>query len=426
MRYAEAQQKKVEGEELMLERVIDAYNPNGEVERDTKVEATLEAELGKLETKIEATNLASQAFHGETGEFHDRPVDDSDIHRELKYEHLQEQEQAVEEAQETKLWKLASKKVENQMVKEKLYMHRRGQLEHETHQRLAQEADAMRRAAAATGTLSEGEILRVLDISKEDLDTMITTMATFGRDGHENMTALWIDDKLAASRSKVEYASAKMLEAVKHKVEAFKEFPADYSDRQFLKRLARLLEDTRAEIKTVEDVKEIERGRLEKWDKSDGEKLTYSLGLAIQGVTGNVEFKSHLQRFDTDRLAHANMSTTDACDVLSNVVHNGMIPAYNSIHHQKETLDAMSKIPSFITAGMPLHLQDTMTNRTSAMLNMAYAHNLALKEVASVIVQEASPVVLNRLHCAMSGAPLRRGFGFGLVVAAAALAWLAQ
>ncbi|CAK0876867.1 unnamed protein product [Prorocentrum cordatum] len=190
----------------------------------------------------------------------------------------------VEEHREAKLWKLATKKVENQMVKEKLYLHRRAMLEHETHQWLAQEAEAMRRTAATLGALGEdGEILQMLDISKGDLDGMMIAMETFGRQGHDNMTGLWIEDKLAASRSKVEYASAKMLEAVKHKVETFKSMnPSDYDDRQFLVRLAHLLDDTRAEIGSVEEVKERERGRLENWDKADGEKLTYSLGLSPQ------------------------------------------------------------------------------------------------------------------------------------------------
>jgi len=428
VRRAEAQLDTLMGEEGMIERVLDAYNAKGEVERDAKYEATLEAELGNMEKEIKATDSESKAFHGETEEFHVRGDGaESDIHQELKLEHRQDRAEEVEEHREAKLWKLATKKVENQMVKEKLYLHRRAMLEHETHQWLAQEAEAMRRTAATLGALGEGEILQMLDISKGDLDGMMIAMETFGRQGHDNMTGLWIEDKLAASRSKVEYASAKMLEAVKHKVETFKSMnPSDYDDRQFLVRLAHLLDDTRAEIGSVEEVKERERGRLENWDKADGEKLTYSLGLALQGVTGNVEFKSHLQRIDTARLAHVNM--TDACGVLSDMVHSCMVPAYNSIHHQKETIDKMSRIPRAITANMPSHVQDTMANRTAAMLNMAYAHNLALKQVATVIVKEASPVVLSRLHCAISGAPQRRGLGlgFGVATVAAAVAWLVQ
>merc|ERR1719291_1342765 len=251
---------------------------------------------------------------------------------------------------------------------------------------------------------------------------MITQIDALSGFEPKDVPALWIEEKLEGSRRKYAATSAKMAEAIKHKLETFKSSHLDYDDKQFLARLAQLFSETKAEIKSFEETRDALMKRLQGWDKSNGEKLTYTLALAIDGATSSGEFRSHILRADTDSLRHADMG--QACEMLGNVVRSSMQPAYVSLTRQKATLDGMSKIAPTITATMPSYIQETVANRTSTLLEMAYAENLALKETAATILKEASPVVLSRLHCAMRSASLRPGLGAAVV--AAALAWLAR
>jgi len=312
----------------------------------------------------------------------------------------------------------ARKAVDSAKAQERMYLSRAWALEHETKARFVQEAGAMRQEAAS-GTLSEHEVLRLLDITSADLANMTSALSSFGPD---DVPALWIEERLEGSRRKSAATSAKMAEAVKHKLETFKSTHRDYDDKQFLARLAQLFNETKAEIRSFEETRDALMKRLQGWDKSNDEKLTYTLALAIDGATSSGEFRSHILRADTDSLRHAD--TSQACELLGKVVRSSMQPAYQSLARQKEALDGMSKIAPTITATMPSYIQETMANRTAALLEMAYAENLALRETAATILKEASPVVLSRLHCAMRSASLRPGFGAAVV--AAVLAWLAQ
>jgi len=287
-----------------------------------------------------------------------------------------------------------------------------------------EEADALRKAAVENGALPEDEMLQLLDISKQDMDNITITLAGFARKRPEDMTAVWIEEKLDSSRSKLAIASSKMVEAIKHKVDNFKNHHTDYDDHQFLALLARTLNETMGEIRTFEETKDFQMKKFQGWDKANGEKLTLSLAQAIQGVTGSVEFRSYLLRIDTASLTDIR-PTHEACAYLTNLVTTAMAPAYQSLAHQKEKLDGISKIVPSVTARYPTFIQDRMGVRAAALLNMAYMENLAFKEAAVNIMQDASPVVMGRLHCTMHSASVRSRFGV-VAVLAALMTWLAQ
>jgi hypothetical protein len=343
--------------------------------------------------------------------------------REEKAERKLEKELAKEESQAAKLMVNARKQVDSAIAKEKMYLHHRPAVEHETQMRLADEADTLRKESIAKGPLLEDDILQLLDIAKHDLDNITSILAAFAKQPPQNMTAVWIEEKLDASRSKLAIASAKMLEAIKHKVEFFKNNHLDYDNHQFLALLSRTLNETIGEVRSFEEAKDYQMTRLQGWDKANGEKLTLSLAQAIhQGMTGSVEFRSHLMQIDTARLASLQMS--EACGYLTDVVVAAMAPAYQSLARHREKLDNMSRITPTVTATYPTFIQDRMGARATALLNMAYMENLALKEAAASIVQEASPVVMDRLRCTMRSASARSGLGVAALVAVTA--WLAQ
>jgi len=332
--------------------------------------------------------------------------------------HKMEKAQAQEESQATKEIVLARKWWASIEAKGKSYEHERGVMEHESGVRLSKMADAMRQEAA-NGTLSLDEIVSLLDITAKDYDNMTRTIASFGR---ENMTGVWIEEKLRESGLKTAGASAKMLGVVNHSVEEFKSSHRDYTDHQFLVALSQLLNETKSEIISFQQTKDKLANRLQHWDGGNGEKLTYNLAVAFQGVTDSVEFRNHLSNIDSVSLAHANVS--EACSLLSNLVLYNMQPAYKSVGLQKQKLDDLSKIAPSVIRTLPSDVQGTMARRTAAVVNMAYVEHLALMESATIILKEAAPIVIQRLHCHMKSASPR--VGFGAAVIAAALAWLAQ
>jgi len=410
-RRAESQFQQEEREEGLLTNVVDKMDR--EVDQADSEVKDLERKLGQLEGAVRRGRLDSRKDAGGAGgvaewtvapedeqepggTWYDEKVDPA-VRRQQRALAREEKAFGQEQSQEAKLMVHARGLVDRSKAQERMYL----------------------RQAAANGTLSEGEALRLLDITSGDLANMTRTLSGFGP---KDVPALWIEERLEASRRKSAASSAKMVEAIRHKLETFKSTHLDYDDKQFLARLAQLFSEAKAEIKEFEETRDMIMKRLQGWDKSNGEKLTYTLALAIDGATSSGEFRSHLLRADTDSLRHADMG--QACELLGNVIHSSMQPAYKSLQQQKATLDGMSKIVPTITATMPSYIQETMANRTAALLEMAYGENLALKETAANILKEASPVVLSRLHCAMRSASLRPGFA--AAVAAAALAWLAQ
>merc|ERR1740138_956188 len=307
-----------------------------------------------------------------------------------------DQAQAKEEGLANKDIALARKGWAKFEAREKTYEHERGVMEHEAGVRLSKKADAMRREAA-NGTLSMEQILTLLDMTEQDYDNMTRTIAAFE---HTNMTGLWIEDKLRESGLKTAGASAKMLEVVNHTVEEFKSNQHDYDDHQFLVTLARLLNDTKSELTSFQQTKDKLANRLQHWDGANGEKLTYNLAVALQGVTDSIEFRNHLSHIDSASLKYA--STSEACGLLSNLVHHNMHPAYKSVGLQKQKLDDMSKIAPSVIRTLPSNIQGTMAKRTAAVVNMAYTEHLALMESASIVLKEAAPLVIKRLHCHIS------------------------
>merc|ERR1740138_437882 len=321
-----------------------------------------------------------------------------------------DQAQAKEEGLANKDIALARKGWAKFEAREKTYEHERGVMEHEAGVRLSKKADAMRREAA-NGTLETDQILALLDMTERDYDNMTRTIAGFE---HTNMTGLWIEEKLRESGLKTAGASAKMLEAVNHTVEDFKSTPNDYDDHQFLVTLAHLLNNTKSEIISFQQTKDKLANRLQHWDGANGEKLTYNLAVALQGVTDSVEFRNHLSHLDSASLKYA--STSEACGLLSNLVHHNMHPAYKSVGLQKQKLDDMSKIAPSVIRTLPSNIQGTMAKRTAAVVNMAYVEHLALMESATIVLKEAAPIVMKRLHCHISSAA-RSGLGAAALAA---------
>jgi len=415
-RHAESLTKREEREEMMLENVVDSMEKEGDSE-DRAVE-----EIERVGEKLESKEVQwergrkIEELRGADGQWFEDPV--------FKNEELRERSQdadfAREESQATRLLVQARKQVDSAKAWEKLELHRRDALEHESRARLGTEANALRHAAAMNGTLFKDEILQALDISKQELTKISDTLSGWRND---SVSGVWIEGRLDESRAKAAIASAKMLEAIRYNVETLKAHHQDYDDHQFLVRLAHLLNETRAEVTGVENFDDVLMGKLRHWDEGNNETLTYTLAVALQGVTRSVEFKNHLMRMDTARLAHA--STSEACALLGKMVQANLQPAYRVIELQRQSLDSLSKVAPSITAHMPDYVQTTMINRTASVLNMAFVEHLALKEAATVIAQDAVPLVLERLRCVASGAERVAAPALPALLGAAA-AWLAQ
>mmetsp|Transcript_25187 Transcript_25187/g.70409 ORF Transcript_25187/g.70409 Transcript_25187/m.70409 type:complete len:515 (-) Transcript_25187:463-2007(-) len=415
-RHAESAAQKEEREQKLLEKVADSMEQ--EADTESKAVEDVERQAEKLEGKQVRWQRGKEVeeLRGADGQW----IEDPAFKNEELRERSQDADFAREESQEAKALVLARKQLDSARASERMELHRRAALEQEARARLAQEADAMRREAARNGTLSEESVRRALDVSKKELGRVIGTFAHWSSDG---VSGLWIEGRLEESRVKAAISSAKMLEAIKHKVATFKAQSEGYDDHQFLARLAQLLNETRAEVTGVENFDDVLMGKLRHWDEGNNETLTYTLAVALQGVTRSVEFKNHLQRMDTARLGHAK--ATEACGLLGKIVQANLQPACRGIELQRQSLDSLSKVAPSITAHMPDYVQTTMINRTASVLNMAFVEHLALKEAATAIMQDASPLVMDRLKCTMSGSVGQRP-ALGLALAAAAAAWLAQ
>jgi len=415
-RHAESAAQKEEREQKLLEKVADSMEQ--EADTESKAVEDVERQAEKLEGKQVRWQRGKEVeeLRGADGQW----IEDPAFKNEELRERSQDADFAREESQEAKALVLARKQLDSARASERMELHRRAALEQEARARLAQEADAMRREAARNGTLSEESVRRALDVSKKELGRVIGTFAHWSSDG---VSGLWIEGRLEESRVKAAISSAKMLEAIKHKVATFKAQSEGYDDHQFLARLAQLLNETRAEVTGVENFDDVLMGKLRHWDEGNNETLTYTLAVALQGVTRSVEFKNHLMRMDTARLAHA--STSEACALLGKMVQANLQPAYRVIELQRQSLDSLSKVAPSITAHMPDYVQTTMINRTASVLNMAFVEHLALKEAATVIAQDAVPLVLERLRCVASGAERVAAPALPALLGAAA-AWLAQ
>jgi len=289
--------------------------------------------------------------------------------------------------------------------------------EAETAERLWAEAEAQRQEAI-NGTLENDDVLRVLDVSKGELHNLTHQLIIVSE---KNDSGAWFEERLDHLRLRSTTASAHMVEMVKYKAAEFVANQKDYNDRQFVGRVARLLDDTRGDIKTLLDSNQGISTRLGGFERMNTENMTSALALALDGVMNNVEFKTHILHTDTARLRDA--TEAEACDVLGNMLVTNMRPAYRSIGHMKEALDNLSKVMPTIV-GKKRAAAEMMEKRTRNLLNMAYMQQLAYKEGATALMTQVTPVILSRLQCAFSGASK---LGSSAAVALAlALSWLAQ
>jgi len=233
-------------------------------------------------------------------------------------------------------------------------------------------------------------------------------------------------ERLEAIRFKVAGAAAAMQEAVSHKARDFVNITNvtnEYDDQQYMMRLAWFLNDMKDEVRALHDKTTGVGKRIQSWDIRNPEKMTLTMSLALDGVTDNIEFRNKFLRIDTAKLAYSN--TTQACDALAYMFATNIHPAYESLAHQKKILDNMSLVVTSVFHDEPPSVAQTMVNGTHALLNMAYAQNLAYKDTAQMLMTELVPSVMDRFHCESAGSfDSRFGASFALVVLAAVVGWL--
>jgi len=396
MREADLQSRAVENDESMMNRSV------------WQAKAGEGKELTKFERELQIIEK-----------------EDGDAIRNLE---RREREEAAKFANEERLQRLGAKqlqdadrKVDIAKSRAKRDQRRRGALEAETRRRLWREADAMRQKAMRSGgTLSEEAVLHLLDVTKTFLRRITWNMNTW----KPNDTSSF-ERRLDGVRFESAAASARMLEAVKHRVDVFHSPQLEgYGTTQFLFLLARLVNDTKSEIGDLQQTSDAILGRLVRWDGANPERFAYTLAMALKGVTGNVEFRNHLLKMDAAPLFQAN--ATEACGLLGDMLEFNMQPTYRSLGRMRDALDNMSKVVPSVARDMPASVQATVADCTANVLNMAYAEHMAFTEAATAILQGVAPVVLQRLHCDLKSASLPSRIGTTAVALVAAIAWLAQ
>jgi len=226
------------------------------------------------------------------------------------------------------------------------------------------------------------------------------------------------EEHVRVVRRKSAAASAHLLETVKSRVGELKNHHQDFNDLQLVGKIAKLLNETRGEVRMLQEETSAIEKRLVKWSRADPEQLTLAMSVALNGVTSNVEFRNHLFNIDLNALTHA--SQADACRLLSSVFSDHMQPAYTSLGHMREKLDRLSKVVPTVVQDMP-YASQIMADRTRDLVNMAYAQHIALQESATTVITGAAPVVAERLHCSFSGSS-RATLGLAAAVLAATAA----
>lgn len=416
-RHAETDYNTEIGHENKLDHVIDSMMR--EADMQSRAVETDEAKMKRRVSQAEAG--AGRELAKFERELQRIEKEDGQAIRKLQ---RREHEEAARFAKEERLDRLGAKQLQDArrkvgIAKSKAnrYERRRGFLEAETGKRLWREADAMRhKAMHSGGTLSEEDVMHLLDVTKTVLHRITWNINTWGPDDPSRF-----EQRLDGLRLKSTAASAKMLEAVKHKVDVFHSTHLDYGTHQFMFLLGRLFNDTKSEIEALQQTSDATLGSLVRWDGANPERFTYLLAVALKGVTGNLEFRNHLLKMDTSRLSQAN--TTEVCGLLGGMLEFNMQPAYRSLGRMRDTLDNMSRIVPSVAQDLPVSAQATVANRTANVLNMAYAEHMAFTEAATAILQGVAPVVLERLHCDLKSAslPSRIGTTAAALVAAAAL-----
>ncbi|CAK0884360.1 unnamed protein product [Prorocentrum cordatum] len=322
----------------------------------------------------------------------------------------------------------AARAVQEERELKRAYRQQRNAAEAEFTSKLWTQADELRSTAEKSATLlPREEVLKLLDIPDDTLTEMkhtISRMAhdavVFDRPAYNAQFA----ERLEAIRFKVAGAAAAMEEAVQHKAHDFinsTNATDAYDDQQYLMRLAWFLNDMKDEVRALHDKTTGVGKRIQSWDIRNPEKMSLTMSLALDGVTDNIEFRNKFLRIDTAKLAYSN--TTQACDALAYMFASNIHPAYESLAHMKDVLDNMSLVVNSVFHDDPPNVAATMTNSTHALLNMAYAQNLAYKNTAQMLMSELVPSVMDRFHCESSGSSASSA-SLALAVLAAVAGWV--
>lgn len=454
---AEARQKALAASEEALKEIGSSMSAEQLAARDRRAAAESKSEFVKHE-KLQGLVDTMEHQVGLEDKVVGRLVHQSELVRDHKYDKrtaqlnhkfdMQEKQAAKEladaDAQDAKYMREAEKSFNNYETQvrhdkamaakemhevEKKYQSARAhaktelkkvqEAETETAQRLWSEAEALRQEAD-NGTLAEDDVLSLLDLSKADLESLTKQMMLASE---KNDTGAWFEARLDNLRQRSTTASAHMVETVKYKAAEFVNVHKDYNDHQFAALLARLLNETKSEVRTLLESNQGISVRLQNFQQMNVENMTSALALALDGVMANIEFKNHILQGDTSRLAHA--SEAEACEALSAILATNMQPAYKSIGHMKESLDNITKVMSTIV-GNKQHAAEMMEKRTHNLLNMAYMQQLAYKEGANTLMTQVAPVILNRMQCAFSAASGLAGLGRAATAIAFAIGWLVQ
>merc|ERR1740121_1067400 len=343
----------------------------------------------------------------------------------------EEREEADEVRKDKKALHEARITIDSVKNREKVWQNGRAELEKATALRLWKEADKQRGEAIrgdleegeVNGTLEEAEILSLLDINKNSLYELTDEVDRIAK--HDPGANVVYQDHVETIRYRASTASAHLVEGIRHKTEVFSNASAQYSEPQVFKQLvsliAKFFNDTKTEVKMLQQTSDSIEKNIQGWDAKNPEKLSGTLAMALNGVTGSVEFKHRLLALESDQMAHVN-STAEACELLDNMLTSNLQPAFNSLVHMKDKLDRMAKVVPSILKPLPYDAAGLMERPTTLLMNMAYVQHVALTESATIVLTQAAPAILERLHCTVDSAGARASVGLAAVALAA---WLA-
>jgi len=339
--------------------------------------------------------------------------------KELSLERMEMKEEKIEAKEIAQMSKEFQKAEAHERVRKK----HRAAIEAEVSARLWDEADNLRVNASSlsNGSLSQDEVLSLLDMSWNDLANMAETVSNLSGENFSGDTGAWFEERLRGVRYRSTTASAHLLQAITESAHELRHHHQDLTDLQLQRQIVRLLNETRNEVKLLQLESNAINQRIYGWGRANPEKFSVTLAEALDGVTNNVEFRNHLFDVDLNHLSHA--SKTEACNMLSAQFMENMQPAYRSLWRMREKLDMLTKAVPSVLADSPQGM-DVVASRTRDLLNMAYAEHLAFEQASRAVLAEVGPVIVDRLSCAFSGTS-HAALSFLSAVLVAVAGWLA-
>jgi len=414
---AQAEEQNLLAREAKLDSVVDAMDHEG------NLGAIDTLRMFEQETKEEKKGDRKLAQMGKQLMKMDKSVADEERNTEGAVEHAWKSEmrqQREEERMERQMMKdlVRARRANDKLTtKGREWQHRHRELEEATATRLWIEADALR--AEVKGYLSHDQILKELDISDGDFANMRT--ALWDAVYKDKYNGSWLEDRLEFMRRKAAGDFAHLVEVVNHTVLRLSETHGEYTDDQFLWLISQFVTDVGAAVAQAEEDSVNIGKRILSWSTSTPDKVTDTLARAITGVTNNAELKNRL----LVRSTHLASSTSEACNNMAALFKSELRPAYHDIEHIKDKLNNLSKVVPTLLSSHPLFTDcHFLGNTSTALLNIAYANHLALKESSELLISKAAPIMFQRLHCNFTGASARARLGIAAAAAAAA-AWLA-